>query len=289
MKTIGFLLVFFIATSNLFSATSASELKARLGLLGAGPDVFAYEISVLKLALENCGEAVDLTINNLQMPQERALIELETGRADFNIFFTGFSANRENRFYQVDVPLTRGLLGHRILMTTERFLDDLASIRSLESLRQFAVIGSGTGWPDTEILSSNGFHTVASDYESLWRMLAAERINTFNRGIHEAYVEHRQQSSIFPTLVVDPALMIRYRFDYMFYVRKQDEQLGKLIERGLRRAYETGAFMRHFENHPMIRKVLREAQVEERLVFDIDNPLMTDRQRQIPDSYWHHF
>ena len=289
MKPIGFLLVFFVATSNFLTLSIASEIKVRLGLLGAGPDVFAYEVSVLKLALKYCGEPTTLTINQLQMPQERALIELEAGRADFNIFFTGFSANREKRFHQVDVPLTRGLLGHRIFMTTQTFVDDLASIKSLERLREFAVVGSGTGWPDTEIFSSNGFHTVASEYENLWRMLAAGRVNTFNRGIHEAYVEHRQQSVLFQNLVVDPSLMIRYRFDYMFYLRKQDEKLGELIERGLRRAYETGAFMRHFENHPMIRKVLKEANTEERLVFDIENPLMTDRQRRIPDAFWHHF
>jgi len=289
MKLLHVLSVIIVAISNLPLQAYAEVTDIRLGLLGAGPEVFAYEISVLKLALHHADAKSQLTIVDLEMPQERALVELETGRANFNVFFTGFSANREKRFHQIDIPLSRGILGHRIFITTKAFLDDLAETRTLGSLKKFAVVGSGTGWPDTEIFQANGFDVVASDYESLWRMLSAGRINTFNRGIHEAFVEHQQRSQQDPELVVDPSVMIRYRFDYLFYVRKNNQRVAEIIETGLRNAYENGAFLEHFNSHPMIQKAMMSTAAHERLIFDIDNPLLTDRQRNIPEAYWHQY
>lgn len=270
-------------------ASSEDKVSVHLGLLGAGEQVFAYEISVLKLALAHSGRQTELVITPLTMPQERAFLELESGRARFNLFFSGFSEEREARFRQIDIPLSRGLLGHRIFITTDRFSDDLATIKGLDALKRFAVVGSGNGWPDTRIFEAAGFTVQRSSYENLWRMLAKERINTFNRGIHEAYVEIDIRKPEHSNLVVDQHLMVRYRFDYLFYVRKDNEDLARLLETGLRRAYETGAFMENFMSHPMIRTVIDQANPKDRLTFDIDNPLMTDRQRAIPDQYWHKF
>lgn len=271
------------------SASSENKISVHLGLLGAGEQVFAYEISVLKLALAHSGRETELVITPLTMPQERAFLELESGRAQFNLFFSGFSQEREARFRQIDIPLSRGLLGHRIFITKERFSDDLANVDDLDALKRFAVVGSGNGWPDTRIFEAAGFTVQRSGYENLWKMLAKERINTFNRGIHEAYVEIGIRKPELENLVVDPHLMVRYRFDYLFYVRKDNEELAELLETGLKRAYESGAFMDNFRSHPMIRTVIDQANPNERLTFDIDNPLMTERQRVIPDRYWHKF
>ncbi|MCK7611597.1 transporter substrate-binding domain-containing protein [Roseibium sediminicola] len=272
-----------------FQVSASDKIKVHLGLLGAGEQVFAYEISVLKLALAHCGRDAELEIEVLTMPQERAFLELESGRSSFNVFFSGFSAEREARFRQIDIPLSRGLLGHRIFITTDRFAAALAEIGDLDTLKQFAVVGSGNGWPDTRIFEAAGFSVQRSRYENLWKMLAKERINIFNRGIHEAYVEIGIRKPEHQNLVVDPHLMVRYRFDYMFYVQKDNEELGDLLETGLRRAYESGAFMENFNSHPMIRTVIEQAHPKDRLTFDIDNPLMTERQRAIPDRYWHSF
>ena len=83
--------------------------------------------------------------------------------------------------------------------------------------------------------------------------------------------------------------MVRYPFDYMFYTRKDDETIAALIERGLRTAYGNGAFMEHFLSHPMIRTVLEQALPQDRLTFDLENPLLTRRQSAVPASFWHKF
>ncbi|SMP36856.1 hypothetical protein SAMN06265374_4342 [Roseibium denhamense] len=270
-------------------AAEPPPVSVRLGLLGAGEEVFDYEISVLKLALRHSSRPAELEVEVLSMPQERAFIELENGRASFNVFVSGFSADREARFGQIDVPLSRGLLGHRIFVTTEPNLKTLSTIQTLDELREWAVVGSGEGWPDTTIFEAAGFQVEKAQYENLWTMTAHSRINLFNRGIHEAYVEIGIRKPIYENLTVDPNLMVRYPFDYMFYVRQGDKELASLIEEGLLAAYESGAFMDHFYAHPMIRTVVEEANPAGRRIFDIPNPLMTDRQRAIPDTFWHRF
>lgn len=270
-------------------ALAQEPLTVRLGLVGAGEEVFAYEVSVLKLALEHSGHPADLEINVVNMPQDRAFLELENGRAQFNVFVSGFSADRETRFRQIDVPLTRGLLGHRLFITTPSSLERLARVKTLEDLKSGFVVGSGTGWPDTDIFRAAGFQVETSLYENLWTMTAKERVHVFNRGIHEAFVEIGIRKKQYNNLVVDQSVMVRYPFDYMFYTRSEDEEIAALIERGLLNAYENGAFMTHFLSHPMIRTVLDQARPEERLTFDLENPLLTKRQRAVPSSFWHRF
>ncbi|GGB53543.1 hypothetical protein GCM10011316_26960 [Roseibium aquae] len=272
-----------------WSANAQAVTSVRLGLLSAGVEVYSYEISVLKLALAHADGDYDLTIETLDIPQERALVELEAGRASFNLFFTGFNADREDRFRQIDIPLSRGLLGHRVFVTSKDQLQVFAAARTLEDLRSRLVVASGIGWPDTDIFKAAGFSVVTDDYEILWNLAGAKRVNAINRGVHEAFVEIRERERTFPDLVVDPHVMVRYPFDYLFYLRKEDEQLARAIETGLLRAYETGAFMNNFRSHPMIQAVIGAAQPSARRLFEIDNPFMSDRQRAIPEVYWHRF
>ena len=161
-------------------------------------------------------------------------------------FFSGFSAEREARFRQIDIPLSRGLLGHRIFITNNDFAENLASITSLKALQDQAIVGSGIGWPDTDIFEAAGFSVQQEVYENLWRMLSKGRINTFNRGIHEAYVEIGIRKPQYENLEVDPHVMVRYRFDYPV-LRPQGGQeargsVGDRVARSLRKRCLHGQF-----------------------------------------------
>ncbi|GAA3920945.1 hypothetical protein [Litoribacillus peritrichatus] len=267
----------------------ADPIDVRLGLLPAGSDVFSYEISVLKLALEHSGEETTLTLVPLKSMQTRAFRDLEYEEVDYNVFFSGFSAEREANFRQIDIPLTRGLLGQRVFATTEKHLAMFKEIKTLAELKKKVVVGSGIGWPDTLIFQHAGFEVTQSRYENLWLMLEKGRFNAFNRGINEVFVEIQQRSVKSPTLVVESYILIRYPLDYMFYLRKEDEHLATLIEKGLKEAYRKGAFVDHFLSHPVIKNVLETIKPSQRRVFELENPLMTDRQRNVPETYWHKF
>lgn len=277
-------LLFVILT---FVAPKANAEDFKLAILHGDPEVFSYEISVVDMALAHADG--DHRLQLIYLPntnQVRILKMLAQGNL-INIFFTGYDRERENRFLQVNIPLTRGLLGHRVFIKKKStdVSDQVTSIEDIQKLR----VGSGIGWPDTDIFKAAGFKVVASTYENLWPMLDKERYELFNRGLQEAFVEVEQQALKGYEFEVDPNLMVSYPYDYFLYVNKKSTHLHAILEQGLKRAYETGAFMENFNNHPAIQQAIKEGRPTERTHFRIANPHLSERARAIPAHYWHQF
>ncbi len=260
----------------------------KLALLHGNKDVFSYELSVLRLALARAeGEHTLDVIPVLHTNQARVLEILRSGLGPFNIFFSGFSKYREDQLLQVDFPLSRGLLGYRIFIIHRDNQNIMAAVTSLEEMKHNITIGSGVGWPDTEILKYNGFTVYESSYSNLWRMLDAKRFIAFNRGVNEAFVELEQQNKIYNDFVVDRTLMVIYPFDYFFYLSPQTPELRDVVMEGLENAFKSGAFVENFNSHPQIKLMLQQLQPQQRIIFHLENPLLSERIKNIPKEYWY--
>lgn len=268
--------------------TSGQAEVFRLAILHGDVDVFDYEIGVVKLALEHADGDHQLELVLLQgTPQDRLLLLMEEGR-EINVFFTGHSPERESQYLQVDFPMTRGLLGNRIFITRPDVVPALSRVKTLDDLKEFAV-GSGTDWPDTKVFRENGFNVVASSYANLWNMLENNRFDIFNRGLHEAFVEIKQQQAKGRDLVIDQTVQVIYPFDYFLYVNRDDHVRRDILQQGLERAQKNGAFGAYFNNHPMIKQVLDDSKVTKRTQFVIGNPGMSQRLLDLPAEYWQVF
>lgn len=268
--------------------TSGQAEVFRLAILHGDVDVFDYEIGVVKLALEHADGDHQLELVLLQgTPQDRLLLLMEEGR-EINVFFTGHSPERERLYLQVDFPMTRGLLGNRIFITRPDVVPALSRVKTLDDLKEFS-IGSGTDWPDTKVFRENGFNVVASSYANLWNMLENNRFDIFNRGLHEAFVEIKQQQAKGRDLVIDQTVQVIYPFDYFLYVNRDDQVRRDILQQGLERAQKTGAFDVYFNNHPMIKQVLEDSKVTKRTQFAIGNPGMSQRLLDLPAEYWQVF
>ncbi|MBU6950686.1 hypothetical protein [Hahella sp. HN01] len=277
-----FLLFIFV---TLCSRSEAADFK--LGLLHGDAEIFSYEISVVQLALNYApGEHTLEVVSMGDATQERILNLLHRRSDILNVFFTGYSRTREERFLQVDVPLTRGLLGHRVFMIREDHAEKFSQVSSLADL-QALTIGSGVNWPDTDILRSAGFTVTESTYASLWLMLKRGRFDGFNRGVHEAVIELGEHAG--EGLMIESRLMVAYKFDYFLYLGKDDVERYRILTLGLRRAYENGAFIKNFNSHPAIKEMVAAIHPEQRQTFYIDNPYLSDKVKAIAESYWHKF
>ncbi|ARU55540.1 exonuclease [Oleiphilus messinensis] len=268
-------------------ALPCRALDYKLALLHGDEEVFSYELSVIRLALKYTDQPHTLELLNYkQANQSRILRLLQQPNGPVNFFFTGFSPEREKNLLQIDFPLTRGLLGHRIFVIKKQDLPLFKSIASLEDLKKGVVVGSGIGWPDTDVFILNGFTVQQASYQSLWKMLQANRFTGINRGVHEAYVEIRQQTKQYPQFVVDPSVMVIYNFDYFVYVSPHHPELFHALKKGMQVAYESGAFHHNFNTHPQIQTMLEQLQPEKRKTFYLDNPLLSDRIKALPQEYW---
>jgi hypothetical protein len=243
-----------------------------------------YALKLVDIALKRAGRSVVLVPTEQVMTQSRAARELELGRIDF--IWAGTSADYESRFRAVLVPVLRGLDGYRLCIIHQERQSIFSEIRDIRDLKRL-VIGQGPGWADVTILKAAGFNVSTAPYDSLFGLVERQRIDCFLRGVHEAPGEVLDRKLEYPDLVVEDDVMIVYPFTSLFFVNKDNLALATALETGLKKAYEDGAFMAHFESHPVTRALLTNLRIPQRRRFDIDNPLLTDAVRAIPDRYWH--
>ena len=286
MKHILARLILILSVICAFPTVRASADVFKLGILHGNLDIFNYEISVVRLALDHAGREHELVVIPLpDVTQERILKFLEFGDV-INVFFSGYSKDRESTFLQVDIPLTRGLLGHRVFIRKAN-APSLSNVQTIDQLKSYK-IGSGIGWPDTDIFEAAGFNVVKATYGNLWPMLDKQRYDLFNRGINEAATEIRQQKRKGYKFEVDENVLVSYPYDYFLYLNKNSTRLHQILTKGLQKAFDNGSFQKNFLSHPNIKKALSQFPLKDMAVFKLNNPFISDRIRQIPNSYWYH-
>lgn len=238
-----------------------------------------YALGLVELALQESGRDYVLRPTVDEMSQTRAARELELGNIDF--IWTGTSAEYEQRFRAVRIPVLRGLDGYRICVIDPKRQPAFSAVDSLDDLKQLT-IGQDPGWSDVKILEAAGLQVVTAPYDALPNMVERDRFDCFLRGAHEAPNEVAKH----PALMVENELLVVYPFTSFFFVNKTDTALAETLETGLKKAYEDGRFLQYFNGHPAIRAIFDEGRIEQRRRFDIPNPFLTDETRAIPGQYW---
>jgi hypothetical protein len=238
-----------------------------------------YALGLIELGLKESGRDYVLKPTAEVMSQTRAARELELGDVDF--IWTGTSAEYEERFQAVRIPVMRGLDGYRICIINPQRQAAFSAVQSLDDLKQLTV-GQDPGWSDVKVLDAAGFKIVTAPSDSLLEMTERQRFDCFLRGAHEAPTEVLK----YPGLAVESDLMIVYPFTSFFFVNKDDTKLAHDLENGLKKAYADGRFMDYFKNHPAIKAIFEQARIQQRRRFDIPNPMLTEATREIPAEYW---
>jgi hypothetical protein len=242
-----------------------------------------YVLKLLELALERSGRKYVPRAAKEAMTQARAARQLEEGSIDF--IWAGTSAEYEERFRPVRIPVLRGLEGYRICIIHRNRQAEFSAVASLDELKRLT-IGQATGWFDATILQAAGFKVVSAQYENLFTMVERQRFDCFLRGAFEAPGDVAERKLTHPEIAVESDLLLVYPFASFFFVNKNDAALAEAMETGLRTAYDDGAFMRHFDTHPVVKAILAEARIDERRRFDIPNPFMSAESMAIPARYW---
>jgi hypothetical protein len=247
------------------------------------PDIGAYALGLLELSLSKSEKPYELIPSDGGITQARNVALLKSG--DLTVGWFGTSRELEATLLPVRFPLMRGLLGHRICIIAKGTQDRFSSIRTIEDFRK-KLIGQGADWPDVRILEGADFTVKTAPYSSLFRMTAAGRFDCFLRGVTEAHAEvvNRSEGT---ELAVESDLMIVYPYAALFFVSASQPEVATAIEQGLRIAYDDDSFMTYFNNHPTIRDVFSNVQLDARRRFALQNPNMSAETLAIDDRFWH--
>jgi hypothetical protein len=245
----------------------------------------SYYLDVLKLALEKSSDRYgdfELQEQVFEMHQGRTFNMLEQGKI-VDVVWSMTSIEREQRFNTVYIPILKGLMGYRIGIIRADEQYQFTDIDSLSQLKKTA-IGQGIDWPDTQILLSNGFNVLQGAARNLLPMLKMKRFDFFPRGLHEPWAEIKEDSN----LKVESRLLLKYPAPIYFFVNKNNEKLSKRLEFGLKKAIKDGSFDKLFYNHEMTSGVIEKAKLSKRRVFELHNPLLSDKTKELlsDDTLW---
>ncbi len=175
----------------------------------------------------------------------------------------------ESNLSFANFPVFLGILGYRTCFTSDKIKDDIAKIEREEQLFQFTQ-GLQKDWADIAILRSNGFRvTEVASYGSLFKMVAANRIDLFCRGANEVLVEYQYNKDI-PHFHYDRSMAIYYPLPHFFYMHNTDVEIRERIKKGLIKAHEDGDLQKLWESYN--KESIAFVALEKRRVFHFKNP-----------------
>lgn len=257
--------------SSLAGAAEAAAL-APIEIVYPGPadgaDTRAnYYVKLLDLAMSKTGVPYTMRSFVFETSGSRARQRIEHDQ-DFNLTWALTSKEWEASLAPVRIPLDRGILGWRLFLINKRDEARFAQIHTLADLARYAA-GQQRDWADIAILRANGLKVAdTAIYESMFKMLAADRFQYFPRGVGEIQAEKERNTDL--DLEIEPTLALHYPVQTYFFVSRKNKRLHDLIESGLHAAQRDGSFDKLFEQYNG--EALKKAKLENRRVFELKVP-----------------
>jgi ABC-type amino acid transport substrate-binding protein len=113
---------------------------------------------------------------------------------------------------------------------------------------------------------------MTSEYESLFRMIEAGRVDIFPRGIGEIFEELGTREHSLSNVIIEPDLLLYYPWPYYFFVNKDNTALAERLENGLLKMIDDGSFDEIFWRFHG--EAIGRARLDERRIIRLTNPLL---------------
>lgn len=141
-----------LLTLSVFTSLGIQAKSINLNL--AIRDNYGYVSELISKSLSHHG--YDVTINGINdLPHKRVMLLLSDGDS-LSLHWRGQSSTWDNKFASVEVDITNGLKGYRVLFIPKGKQKDFDPIKTLEDFRATGKVGGfGEGWSDVAIWQTN--------------------------------------------------------------------------------------------------------------------------------------
>lgn len=233
----------------------------------------AYAIKMLKLAIAHSDSPnYQLNVTEEDFTQARVNEEVRTGGL-LDLCWASSDAQIESQIRPIRIPLFKGLLGYRVFIINKNNQATFDKVKTMADLKKLT-IGQGRTWADGRILEANGFNVIKTNkYPGLFHMVEGGRFDGFPRGVHEPFSELEARPTM--DLAVEKNLMVYYQMPFYLFVSPENDALAKDLETGFERAIANGEFDKVFYGDKAIQDVLQKANMKNRTLFKLDNPLLS--------------
>ncbi|MEL0640216.1 transporter substrate-binding domain-containing protein [Pseudoalteromonas aliena] len=197
-----------------------------------------YLNELLVRALESVNYPGVIRMTPISDQQKRKLINLNDNELD--MYWSMSSPEREAVALAIKIPLFKGYIGKRALLTNKQNVVRFKDVKTLDQLTAFSAV-QGHNWPDTRIMSYNGLRVrPLTNYQAMFTLTSRGRIDYFPRSFIEVsseLIESKQSN-----LVIVPNLYISYPTGIYYFVTKSKPELAKAVEEGLILMQKNGEF-----------------------------------------------
>ncbi|ATC57284.1 hypothetical protein [Vibrio anguillarum] len=240
-------MLIFLGSIALNTQALASEMSLTLHLPTLQNNTHAYYHELLQKSLEEQGVKVNIIITPDHVPQKRISKMVENNQLSLMWFLQ--TQERDERYAGINIPLTKGLIGKRILLIPPQLQPTFDTIHSLSDLQKAGLTaGLGVKWYDVEVWRNNDLKVYQQDgdWRNLYQKLSAEGpIHYFPRGMNEVSDEAKS----LPYLTIEQRLILQYQSDFIFYLSQETERYQPIIDRALRKAQNSGLMDKLIEKH----------------------------------------
>ncbi|WP_422380073.1 hypothetical protein [Marinicellulosiphila megalodicopiae] len=225
------------------------------------------------------------TIQNSEvtMSRNRGLQAIQEGQ-DINVYIAPADVDWEDKTLPLRIPIYKGLLNYRILLTNDRSMGLFANVNSIEDLKFFE-LGLNSQWTTTKIMSGLGFKsTGGTEYDNLFKMLNAYRFDYIPRGMNEIFVEFPGLNNEMENLRIENTLALYIPLPVYFYTSKQHPKIASRLNDGFKRIIEDGSFEKLFNE--FFHKDIQRANLQQRKILLLGNPLLSPQTPFDISEYW---
>ena len=210
-------------------------------------DDHKYYVELIERSLEAIGHRADIQLKH-NIPHLRAIYMLSSGELSARWLLK--SKARDKRLVPVEIGLTNGLIGHRVLMIPQGQQHVYNNVHTLDHFRALNKVGGlGRQWFDVQIWKSNNlkYKVVESDWKNIFKMVAAgnRNIDYFPRGIIEVSRDQKEN----PYLQIEQRLLVIYHLDFYLYLAKSLQHYKPTLQLALREAKKHGLMQELIEQY----------------------------------------
>lgn len=282
MNTIRFLAAYLIASS-----IAVCSYGAPLIISHKSPETSAdlrehYNTELITLALEKAKSKYgDYKLVEIP-PMNTARLLYTANTNTYPNFLTEISyldsLQKNPEITYINFPVDLGITGYRICFVNPAVKDALKKITHVDELKKYTMV-QGIGWADTNILRHNGFRVIeVQNYDSMFKMVAAGRVDLYCRGVNELKKEYETYSYI-TRLTYDESFALVYTLPRFYYLGSANKAAKERMEAGLRMAYQDGSLLHLWHKHNDAS--LHFAALKNRKIFYIENPFI----KKLPEDF----
>lgn len=211
------------------------------------PDVSTtdYVVDLLTESFKKVGQDVEFVRIDPNFNMARQMKLFETGQG-LDLIWRGENPELKEKYLEVDVDITDGLKGYRVMLVHPKDRDLYKDVKTLEDFQALGTVAAlGAGWNDIDVWQRNDLKL--QEFKGVWNpeiydliALGGRGVDYFPRGITEISGE----AALHPELLIEPHIGLVYANDFRFYVTKSNAELHKLLSEALDRSVRDGTLLR---------------------------------------------